>query len=552
MTKKVFSFVIFFSFLMFYNISGQNFDRSITITKTYEPVFSTKEKIDEKPEIYDTTKIKPVFNYIILPIKVDASYSPNEIKPAKISAIPVDKVYSNFFKIGLGNYLSPELIYQFSSLRARDYSYGLNISHLSSTSKITLENKHKINAGYYDNIIEAYGTKLIDFIKLDGNVFLKGNAINYYGYNTNLFIDSIPDINKQSIKQVYNEIGIKLSLEKQCSDLDKFGYSFRPFYSYFYDKYKNNQHSLSINGNLFVKLNNKLLDFKIFTNYNYYNTSFDTAKTWIVSFIPSITKKEEKYEYDAGFLLSLGSDDELSKFYFAPKLRFMLRMAEDYFNPYIGIDGFIKSNTYKDLAIINPYIVPGFKSLLSEFLVFYGGIKGLLYSKWGYDLSTSYSYHNNMTLFVKDTIGKLQNQFIVVNDNINKTELSLISYFYPTKNLKFELEGIYRYILLEKEKYAWHLPNYEIKSKFSLLIKSKIMTKLSFNYFDSRYSKIAGDTNYYKLPSIIDLNLNLEYYHSKILTFYFNIYNIASSKYQIWYQYPVQRLNFIVGLTYKL
>lgn len=533
------------------NIQGQNLDRTITITKTYEAIFPTKDKIDETPEIYDTTKIKPVFNYIILPVKADVEYLPKEIKPARISAIPVEKVYSNFFKIGIGNYFSPVLNYQFSSPRAKDHSYGFNFLHNSSASKIALENNHKIYAGYYDNLIEAYGLKLIDDIKIQGNLFYKGNAINHYGYNYNIYVDSFPNISKSDIRQIYDEVGISFSIERENND-SKLIYSFKPSYSYFDDRFKNNQHNFVINGNISFKWDKKLIDIKTLSEYFYYKTSLEKGKIWFVSLVPTISQKDVNYEYLAGAFIAVNNADSISRFYIVPKANFMIRIAEDYFNPYAGINGYIKSNSYKDLQEINPYIVPGIRSNYSEFLIFYSGIKGLLFSKWGYDIQASYNYKNHIPLFIKDTSNLLQNQFNIVSENLKSTEVSLSTYFYPINNLKFEVGGIYRNIKLEKEKYAWHVPDYEVNTGFSYFIKEKLMTKLNVNYLSSRYAKFVGDTSFYRLPSIVDVNLNIEYFHSKILTFYLNIYNITSTKYEIWYQYPVQKLNFIIGLTYKL
>jgi len=539
-------------FLLFFKAFNQSIDRTVTITKAYDAIFTTKEKVDEIPFIYDTTKIKPIFNYVILPIKADVEYKPSQIKPAKISSIPVDKIYSNFIKIGIGNYLTPVLNYQYSSPRAKDYSYGFNFMHVSSGSKITLENKHKVSAGYYDNLVEAYGNKIIDDIQLYVNPFFKGSAINYYGYNTNLFIDSFPEIKKSKIRQTYNEIGINFSMERQCIDMDKLIYSFKPNYSYFYDKHKNSQHNFIINGNFAFPWNRKMIDFKFLTDYYYLKTLSDTGSIWQVSFIPSLKSKEENIEYNIGALLNIYSYNNSTKFFFSPKVDGTLHLANDYFNLYAGINGNIKPNTYKDLTEINPYLFPGSKETFSEFLSFYGGVKGLFFSKWGYDLSVSFNYKNHVPLFIKDTISELQNQFQVITDNIKTNELNFSTFFYPTINMKFEVGGIYRDIRLEKEQYAWHIPDFEFNTKFSYFIKDKFMTKLHFNYLGSRYSRVAGDTIYYKLPSIFDINFSLEYYYSKILTFYLNIYNLTAHKYQIWYQYPVQGLNFVFGITYKL
>ena len=55
-----------------------------------------------------------------------------------------------------------------------------------------------------------------------------------------------------------------------------------------------------------------------------------------------------------------------------------------------------------------------------------------------------------------------------------------------------------------------------------------------------------------ELKPYVDANLGIEYRYNKALSAFLNINNIAARRYERYYGYPSQRINFILGISYSL
>ncbi len=53
------------------------------------------------------------------------------------------------------------------------------------------------------------------------------------------------------------------------------------------------------------------------------------------------------------------------------------------------------------------------------------------------------------------------------------------------------------------------------------------------------------------LDGFMDLYLGVEYRYTKRLSLFVDVSNLSASKYERWYQYPVQRSLVIGGATYS-
>jgi len=62
-------------------------------------------------------------------------------------------------------------------------------------------------------------------------------------------------------------------------------------------------------------------------------------------------------------------------------------------------------------------------------------------------------------------------------------------------------------------------------------------------------SNILG--NAVKLKNLYDINLGFDYYYNSLFVIFADINNIIGNKSQEYYLYPMQRTNFLIGLTYS-
>ena len=67
-----------------------------------------------------------------------------------------------------------------------------------------------------------------------------------------------------------------------------------------------------------------------------------------------------------------------------------------------------------------------------------------------------------------------------------------------------------------------------------------------------RYAKNLSDiANPIELKAIWDINLGLEYKYSNVLSAFLDIHNLLAQQYYTWNQYPNQKFNLMLGISYK-
>ena len=112
--------------------TGQNY----TITSTFEPTIKDAVKLNDLPDIKDTTNKITNINYGINSNPLVGKYEVIPIDAAKMQNEPLTKLYRSLLKIGMGNYTTPYAEFWINSLRSRNMAYGFHYKHLSSASQL--------------------------------------------------------------------------------------------------------------------------------------------------------------------------------------------------------------------------------------------------------------------------------------------------------------------------------------------------------------------------------------------------------------------------------
>ena len=115
--------------------------------------------------------------------------------------IPWDKLYKSYLKLGFGNYFSPLGELSISSERSRNRIIGFYAGHYSSFGKLKLENKDEVFAGYMDNYLTFYGTRLFRRFALSGNIDI--DHVRRYAYGYDSFNLLPPETDKDSLRIDY-------------------------------------------------------------------------------------------------------------------------------------------------------------------------------------------------------------------------------------------------------------------------------------------------------------------------------------------------------------
>ncbi len=535
-----------------YNLSGQEINRDVIVIKPYEPTLSDAFKINTLPKIDDTVTFTPSFNYSILPVIIATEFEPKSINPAKMT-IPLTKLYKNYLKLGLGNYFTPLAEYSINSLRSKEYLVGAYLSHKSSPSKIKLDNKEKVPAGYSNNKINLYGKKFLNNATLSGNMKLHSNGIHYYGYNTELPNDTFPDVKGKDIKQNYLLFSSAIGFHSTNADSVNINYSISAQNDYFHDKFKNNENTLVLAGSLIKPIGNQAFSiYASVTNFQR-SKSIDSVNNTVITAKQLYSNHSSEWKINLGFNAYIDILNK-TKTYIYPKADLQFNIVENILVPFVGIDGFMNINSYRSIAGENPFVTPGLIANKSRHkFVAYAGMKGKLSSKSMYKFDVTYSTIDDMHFFINDTLIEYHNQFTVIYDDIELIKYHGELNFNLAEKIDVLLQGnYYKYVMTDEEK-AWHKPGYDINLNLLYNLRNKILFDLDLTVIGERFAKSFNQaTDHKKLESIPDLNFGIEYRYSKILSGFISLYNITSSSHFLWNQYPVQKFNFLLGFSYKL
>lgn len=536
------------------SIFAQGIDQEVYVVRPYEPVVSDAEKINFLPSTDDANVPAPEFKYAITPKKAGQTILPAPINPARMVAVSLPRIYNSFIKVGIGNYFTPLAEFNISNLHSRDYSYGLYLYHKSSHSNIKLINNHKVPGGYSDSYGSFYGKRMYDNAVLSGNLNFTHNGFNYYGYNTTLFAtDSLPEMKRDSIRQSNITAGFDLKLASSHTDSSHLNYNVNTGYYYFGNTDREREDAFSLRGEF--NRNFDGLDAGIDAGFDVLSTKADadTSVNTIIKINPWIGKISEDWRFRVGFE-AVADVDDISYFYFYPRANLDIIIVKNILVPFVGIDGKIVPQDYRNLFAVNKFIMPALNVRnTSHNFIAYAGIKGSISNEINFRVDISYDIVKNMNFFINDTLTQLQNYFMTETDDVD------IVTYHGQLNLKLSpaldiaLEGSYfSYNTLTLVK-PWHKPGYEINTGVEYRVNDKLTLDADVIISGNRWVKdVTAPDGAIKLNTISDINLRADYRVSNVFSVFFNIYNITDRSNLIWNQYPSQQFNFLGGISYKL
>ena len=528
----------------------------VIVVRAYDPTVSDANKINITPNITDSTKVDVKFNYYIDTEKADAEFEVMPIKPAKILPEPLKKLYHNNLTAGYGNYTTPLVEYSYNSLRSKKHSYSVHLKHLSSAGKLKLENyDEKVFAGYSNNVAEINSKFFIDRNStVTAGVFFNRDVYHNYGFLVDSLpenVDSLPA--KDDYKQRYWSAGANVRYMSNHQDSSHFNYNTGIKYNYLENLQKGVQHSFEFDGNFNQFHKREMLGADVFVgSYNFQQDTFSNNRLNI-GIKPFIKVGNKKWLVKAGLDVIADTYNEEVNYFFYPNVKFQYNIIETYLSPYVGIWGKRDVNDYSSIIKENPYITSNLAvQNTSNLFIGNAGFKGKLSKSLSYNLGVNYAIINGMYFYVNDTTTKYDNTFVVEYDNVELTTYKAEVFWAKTEKLSFILRGEFYQYKMDSLLKPWHKPEYEITLTTRYNLRDKIIINFDVFAISQRFAKnLYSPEAPIKLGGTIDVNLGVEYRYNKLISAFIKFNNIGAVKYYKFNQYPTQRFNAMIGLSYS-
>lgn len=533
------------------------YNESVIVVSGFDPVISDAFKINDKPIIKDTIVPAPKFEYSISPYKASTTYSPMTINPAKVTGEPLTKLYRNLIKAGFGNYTTPYLEVFLNNTRSSKYALGAHYKHLSSFGKI----KDYAYSGYNDNEASLFSKCFFNKVTIESNLDYSRNMVHYYGFKpaeNPTFTYSNDDL-----KHILNYYGFSTLISTNNTRPMAWQQNYLFKAHFFNDNYKVNEIMGGFEGNISKKI--KLFKFTENQNLNidfstdYFNNKMDTlgvVDNSLIKLSPSLSTFFKEYYLSVGFKAVVRNRTaNTSDFLFFPTLEARLVLVPKIISIFAGLDGDINRYSLHDITNSNPFVTP-FINLTYEHEKnkIYGGIQSSFSKQLDLKIDMNTSQVDGMLFFINDTSSAIMNQFTTVDDQLTKFNVNAYITFMKEEKLSVILRTSYFQYSTKNESNPWHIPsmiysltsNYNLNNKLIFRIDGLVSTGSI-----ARTRDINGNMINQSLKTTVDFNLGFEYRYSKLLSGFVNINNISAFRNYYFYQYPTQRINFILGVSYS-
>lgn len=550
--KNIFT-LSFSIFIVFYgNAQEENLKKEVFVIKPYEPVISDAFKVNKFPELKDTLRINPSFDYSILPTALKTDFELMPIKPAKMVGQPISELYKSYLKLGLGNHHLPYAEFFSNSLRSKEYNFGIHIKHVSTKGKVKLENDARVSAGDSKTGISLFGKKIYNKVVLNGNAGINQYKFPYYGYNTDTIYDPAPK--RKDILQTDHLIYTNFNLKSIENKSNNFRYNLTAGNHYFMDKNNNAEHLLNFGAKLDQIIKTQEIQLGLDIKHLIPSEKMDTVNQTLLQFNPLFKKSKEEWRIELGLNAYMHRTSGESEFYFFPDARLEFDIVKSILTPFLGIKGDASLNSYHSLFKQNPFIkISALPALTKNDFIAYGGLKGNFSQKISYNIGVSASRVNNMILFVNDTVKYPGNSFLYITDNVDVTRFFSEINFMPSEHFEIRFQAAYQQFLTEKEREPWHQPVFYYSSSLRYNLKNKILANFEIFGKGKRYARpLEMQDDPIELNPYINLNLGLEYRYNNVFSIFMDIQNMSASSYSEWNQYPVLGFSAILGFTYAL
>jgi hypothetical protein len=575
--------------------------QEVEVFKSFRPTISDANKISSMPRIEDSQHEKPSFNYNISSQPMFQTLSVNPLKAATFSPAPKEDAGFGLVRAGIGNYNRPYGEVFFNSQRTKNSLFGLHGKHLSSHGKLNLESGDRVKAPFSDNEAEMFLKHFYRNSVLSANLGFVHNGFNYYGYANDTLPEPLKEDGQQlnyfGSRQAFTKGSFNINLENAAARKNDLTFDFDFLYHFFGTKTLQREHYGHFIADIKKPANNGTIFLK--TGVTYVETD-QTVKKYQMTFgrnqITPGRNNQTILNAQPAFLLGgemanlrIGlntwfildsSNDMVAKM--APDIRATLVPVKEIINIFAGIDGKLIHNHYSKIAYENPFVDPEHlvKNSFERFR-FYGGFDGKLAAKTNFKLSAEYSLVKDQPLyylFKYEHEGRqmVDNDFDVIYDNLSLVKFNLELFHVSFNKMNMVLAGNYYIYKMETMEEPWNMPSWD--GKFSLVYQVSDQLSLSADMFftGKRKALIMGvplndprpllhselldpskplyeflQKESYNLPAVLDLNFNANYKITPRFSVFTQLNNFGFQQYQRWLGYPVQRFNFLGGLSFS-
>jgi len=514
-------------------------DQTIEIIQNYKPEVVIPEKPEWTPRLNVIDTAKPVFTYEVPQQALSYAYHSIPIRPLAMGRVPMELPFANYVKLGLGNLSSFLLDAGLTIARPDAYEAALHIHHLSQKGNIAFQ--------------QSSGTA----VQADGKYYFSGHAataaitvaqrsLNFYGYDHDSF-----DYVKNDVRQGFLKTEVRAGIRNTRANKWQIWYQPEIGLGTYGDRLgAREQHFdyvLPVRWQIDSSLNFNLALAGNFTQLS--NDSFSSGNH-VFQIRPALSFHLPVLHLNIGVNPTWGQD---GKAYFMPDIFLKLRRANGKFTFVAGWKGELIQNTFEQLSTKNPFLYSIYPLKQTRHQQVFGGFESGLGKHLNVNATLSWQQWNNMALFVNDYMQHADGKYytVVYDDRVQALALDAGLNYQVAERLRLGVSASWiNFVHLENQQKAWMEPALKMSGELNWQVFRPFQLRIRTAYWDGMYARTASGAKV-AMPAVFDLSAEAECRIISRISLFLQINNIAGSKYQRWYQYPVYGTNVIGGLRVK-
>ncbi len=514
------------------------------------------EKVPPRP----VEPIKPEITYQFKNLSFNAGdYNP-AIRPLRLKAESISKIYGNYVSAGFGNYSSPYAEAYITNKRNKTKYYGVKFYHRSFLNGPV----DGSNSAGGNTEFRLFGKTMSNNVALGGFVNAENTVAHFYGYQPGQVVDA------SSIRQSYTIVSLGGELEN--SKQSDYKYNFKAGYSNLTDHYSASEGEMNLNFSSQYKINAKK---RIIVNSDYYLINRKDAL--VPAKARMIFKLKPAYQFMPmdNLTLTLGANvavenDTIGKqngLHAYPNLAANYALSPSV-EAYAGLTGDIDKVSLHSLSRENVWINSNINIFnTNRALEFLAGLRGKVSGKVSFGAGLSLASLKNLYYYQTDVGAINRSKFNVFYDNGTTQRTNFFGELsYSTESFKLVARGDYfaysstianqigsQYAISGNPfgNGALQRPTYRLTVNSQYNIYDKLFLGIDFIAQGGIKALDLEQKNLVTLNAAADLNLKANYFLSKQFSVFLNFNNILSSNYQLYLNYPVRGFQVMGGASWS-
>lgn len=565
-------------------------ERNVTIEKKFEPIIEDAGKISGIPDVFqvDNKKAKVDYSEIYQPLPLEKQIVTLAAQDID-HQLEIEQSKEAFIRLGAGNYWNTLGEIALPVINKEKDRLDLRLNHLATFGKKQHAfSRANLTFNHYFSDYDLYADVGVShrYFNYYGNNFYSttGDSI----FNLNDYVSTFPpgaltNYTEQNLTEISRSAQtVNLSDLNNSPQNDMlwryhaqlgfralptaFGTKHHGELNYeFFDAVNGLRETIAqANYGFDRELGNHRLGLDIsFTNIFYHESDTNKINFWdyyaVLAFNPYYLITGNDWYLRAGFKTDFSLVHGRA-FNPMPDVQAEWHAIPKWLSLYGGVGGSFDLATLNQTYIENPYIFHDLrvKDVYTPVNPYFGfklkPLHNLLmdaYVDYRYSIdehffvNKAYETSDILPVNLSDYTHLYTNRFNVLYSNASVFKTGMRIYYNYKDIVNLQLKGAYNAWEVADEDRAWMKPTVEADFRTDVRINSKLTTTAMVFYEDGRYAKL-GDKPY-KMKAKIDVNLGATYAFNKSFSAFAKLNNLLNSKYQQYFGYEVQGINFMLG-----